>query len=93
MEKNEILRTQVSEVVDNQISANDPPETSGALTRLQELGYDENDAKTLIGKCVEVEIVDILKSGDSFDKNRYLDNLSTLPKEPNKDQPSAGTPD
>ena len=69
-------------VVDNQLRANDPPETRSTLKRLVEEGYSEKDAKELIGCAVTSEIFDIMKRGEEFDLRRYVAALNKLPKLP-----------
>lgn len=82
METNKILQKQFLQIVNNQLKLNDPPETSQAFKRLKELGYNEIDAKKLIGQCVVVEVFDAMKNGKPFNEKRYIRNLNNLPKEP-----------
>jgi hypothetical protein len=82
MDINELLRDQIFGIIENQIEANDPPETSETLARLRKEGYDEFTAKQLIGQCVTVELFDVMQNGNAFDEERYTQNLKNLPKEP-----------
>ncbi len=82
MESNEIIREQILEVVENQLRANDPPETKQTYDRLVDLGYNDSDAKKLISQCVLVEIFDAYKHGKTFDEKRFVQNLNNLPQEP-----------
>ena len=82
MKTSEILREQIIEIVEKQISNNDPPETSLTFKRLISSGYKESDVKMLIGQCVSIEIFNVLKHGNTFDQERYVKNLNKLPKEP-----------
>jgi hypothetical protein len=82
MKAREQLRQQIFEIIDNQIKSNDPPETKQALNRLIKLGYSKDDAKMLIGQCISVELFDILKNKIPFNPDRYVKNLTKLPKEP-----------
>jgi hypothetical protein len=82
MDINELLRDQIFGIIENQIEANDPPETSETLARLRKEGYDEFTAKQLIGQCVTVELFDVMQNGNEFDEERYTQNLKNLPKEP-----------
>ncbi len=82
MESKEILRKQFLEIVNNQIKSNNPPETNQTLKRLKAMGYNDKDARILIGQCVVVEIFDVLKHRKPFDEKRYIKNLRNLPKEP-----------
>jgi hypothetical protein len=82
MEENDILGEQILEIVQNQLKANDPPETRLTFDRLLEEGYTEIQIKQMIASCVMVEIYDVLKSGKEFDEERYVRNLKELPKGP-----------
>jgi hypothetical protein len=81
-EHNPQLKAAVLEVVDNQLTDNDPPETKETLTRLIKKGMTEEDAKIYIGQAVSIEIFDILKHQNEFNTDRYLKNLKQLPNEP-----------
>jgi peroxiredoxin family protein len=80
MEKNPYLNTAILEVVDNQITANDPPETTQTLERLKKEGYSEKEAIELIACVVSVEIFDILKTKEEFNLERFVKALNKLPK-------------
>ena len=82
MKPNEKARKQILQIVENQLRQNDPPETKTTLERLMRSGYDNRDAKILIGQCVAVEIFNIFKKKTPFDNDRYVKNLSNLPKDP-----------
>ncbi|MCP3930318.1 MAG: hypothetical protein GY705_14585 [Bacteroidetes bacterium] len=82
MEDSKILREQIFEIVNSQITNNDPPETSETYQRLIKSGYNEEESKQLIGQCVAVELFNIFKNNQPFNKVRYIRNLSNLPKEP-----------
>lgn len=82
MKSGEILRKQVFEIIDNQLKANDPPETKLTYDRLRKKGFNDYQTKQYIGQCVIVELFDVLKDGKSFDNERYVRNLQALPKEP-----------
>ncbi len=83
MEKsNPYLKLAVMEVVENQLETNDPPETRLTLKRLTEQNISEEDAKLLIAQAVTVEIYNILKNREEFDRERFVKNLRRLPREP-----------
>lgn len=82
MKSNEIAREQILTIVRNQIKDNDPPETKQTFERLKGLGYNVTDAEMLIGQCVAIEIFNILKHKQPFDKIRYIRNMNKLPQEP-----------
>ena len=58
MKVNERLRDTIFEVMDNQINANDPPETALTLERLVSEGYSDFQAKQLIGQTVVIEVIE-----------------------------------
>ncbi|MGM0541411.1 MAG: hypothetical protein ACQEQR_03100, partial [Pseudomonadota bacterium] len=61
---------------------NDPPETWKTLERLTAQGYPENEAKRLLACVVTSEIFDVLKKKESFNLERFVKALNTLPKLP-----------
>lgn len=82
MESNEMIREQIFGIIEDQIKNNNPPETNITFKRLIEEGYDDYDAKIMIGQCIAVELYDAIKHGKKFNEKRYLKNLTQLPKEP-----------
>jgi len=82
MKTNPRLKAIIIEVVDNQLRANDPPETRSTLDRLIAEGHPENDAKELIACVVTSEIFDVMKNKEEFDHQRYVDALNKLPQLP-----------
>jgi hypothetical protein len=81
-EGNPHLKATFLEVVDNQLKANDPPETGQTLERLIAQGISRDDAKDHIARAVCVEVYNVLKHNETFNKARYVRNLQHLPKEP-----------
>jgi hypothetical protein len=79
---NRRLKQAILEVVTNQISNNDPPETGQTLKRLRENGFSEQEALKLIGYVVASEVFAVLKSGRSYDQKAYIAALHALPKLP-----------
>ena len=82
MEENPYLKSAILEVVENQLQANDPPETRQAYDRLISEGYSEVEAKKLIGCIVSSEIFDVLKKQEPFNPERFAKALNELPKLP-----------
>jgi hypothetical protein len=82
MQGNPYLKAAILEVVDNQLSDNDPPQTRQTYKRLLASGLDDEEAKRLIGCVVVSEIFDILKKGETFNLERFLAALERLPKLP-----------
>ena len=84
METNLKLRNEIFKIIENQIEANDPPETLKTFKRLKDQGLNDFEVKQLIGQCVAVEIYNVMKFKNPFDKERYIKNLNNLPKEPSE---------
>jgi len=83
MEKsNPRLKRAFLEVVENQLEANDPPETRETLKRLTSEGVSEDNAKIYIAQAVCMEVYLALKHKQEFNLPRYLKNLKRLPEEP-----------
>lgn len=76
------MRDQIFGIINNQLRDNDPPETKRTFDRLRKQGFDDFQAKQMIGQCITVELFDVLKSGKPFDNDRYIKNLKALPEEP-----------
>ena len=76
------MKVAIIEVIDNQLAANDPPETRQTLDRLLSEGHSEKDAKKLIGCVVVAEIFDVLKKGEPFNLERFIQALNALPTIP-----------
>jgi hypothetical protein len=72
----------ILEIVDNQLNANDPPETGQTLDRLIAQGISREDAKDHIARAVCVEVYNVLKHNETFNNARYVRNLQHLPEEP-----------
>lgn len=82
METNPRLKALILEVVNNQLTANDPPQTRQTYERLLASGMDDEEARRLIGCVVVSEVFAILKNQESFDLARFVGALERLPKLP-----------
>ena len=82
MDKNTHLKSAILEVVENQLQANDPPETKQTFDRLISEGHSEHEAKELIGSVVSSEIFDVLKKQEPFNPDRVAKALYKLPELP-----------
>jgi hypothetical protein len=76
------LRAAILEVVDNQITNDNPPETRQTYDRLLREGISAYDAKSLIGSVVAVEIFEVLKRQEPFNPQRFVQALNRLPELP-----------
>ncbi len=82
MKHNKHLQSAIFEAIDNQLEANEPPETGLTFRRLLNAGHSEYEAKQLIGQAMAIELWDIMKNKAVFNEKRYIQNLEELPKEP-----------
>jgi hypothetical protein len=81
-ETNPELGKTILEVVRNQIRDNDPPESRQTFERLKNEGYTADEARRLISTAVTVELFHIMRDRESFNRERFLWNLTHLPQEP-----------
>lgn len=79
---NPYLHAAILEVVENQLANNTPPETRQTYERLMREGRSEDDAKSLIGSVVAVEIFEVLKRQEPFNHERFVQALNRLPELP-----------
>lgn len=83
--EDEDFQQEVHEIVQNQLADNDPKEVAQTLKKLKLLGIDEEQGKTLIGKCLAIELLDVIQNEATYNAKRYINNLKRLPMEPNAD--------
>ena len=76
------LGEEMKEVVRNQIKQNDPPETKLTYDRLINEGFPEDEVMRLLAVVVAAEIFIVMKSGEPFNQERYINWLNDLPKVP-----------
>ena len=81
MSDNSRLDAAVWEVVENQLRDLDPPQTKQTYDRLLAAGYDDSQARAMIGKAVLTEIVAVLQSGRPYDEQRFTAALAKLPEQ------------
>jgi SOS response regulatory protein OraA/RecX len=74
-----ILNQAILEVVENQLRADNPPETRKTFERLLKEGFDEQEAKQLIASVVAGEVFDVLKQQQPYDHERFVKALNQLP--------------
>ena len=75
-------KANISEIIEDQIKTNNPPETKITYNRLLSLGYSAFDTKKLMGMCLIIEVLGISETKSYFNENRYVKNLKNLPNEP-----------
>ena len=79
---NPMLQATLSDVLDTQLRDGDPPETRATFTRLLGEGVEEKESRRLIGCVIAAEIFAVMKSKKSFDRERFVGRLETLPEMP-----------
>jgi hypothetical protein len=72
------LKALILEVVENQLRANDPPETRQTFERLLAAGYSRRQAVEMIGSAVVEEIWTVLHERKPFDRARFKASLEKL---------------
>jgi len=84
-EYNPHLKEAILEIVSNQLSSNNPPETKATLARLISEGYSKQDAKEYIGAVLSAHIYEIFSEEHEFDESQYIKDLQDLPTLPWKE--------
>jgi hypothetical protein len=74
------VRAAILEAVENQLSADDPPEVRLTLKRLVEKGSSERAARLYIGVALLFEMNEILRTKEPFNEERYVASLKRLPQ-------------
>ncbi len=82
MDDPKAVREAFLEIVNSQITNNDPPETKQTFERLIKSGWSQQDSKKMIATCIAVEFYGIMTKQKPFNDERYLKNLKNLPEEP-----------
>lgn len=75
------LKALILEVVENQVQANNPPETRQTLDQLFAKGYSRQEALERIGSAVVGEIWAMLKENKPYDPVRYRAALERVLEE------------
>ncbi|MBF0420980.1 MAG: hypothetical protein HQL78_12535 [Magnetococcales bacterium] len=72
----------IMNAVDNQLRNNDPPEAREAYERLISQGFNDAEARQLIGSAISCETIMVLHHKKPFDLSRYVSSLNNLPDLP-----------
>jgi hypothetical protein len=75
----------IFDVVRNQMKDDNPPETNLTYKRLIDLGISDFETKQMIGRCIAIEIFNVLKYKQPYNEQRYIRHLNQLPAEPEDD--------
>lgn len=76
------FRAALREAIQNQITANNPPETEQTLSRLIAAGFAEEDAWRMLSAVLAVELAAIVREGRPFSLGAYVKALKALPDLP-----------
>ena len=79
MSENKKARETILQIVENQISANDPPLVNITLDRLINSGFSRPEAIGHIASALVIELNGALAHSEPFNSNRYDYNLRQLP--------------
>jgi hypothetical protein len=94
--RGDLIRSAVLQVVEKQIAENDPPETRGALERLQARGLSRALALHTIGFAVSREVWAVLRNERAYDGDRVrriLDGLGRGDEASGAGHGAAGPPE
>ncbi|MBF0421119.1 MAG: hypothetical protein HQL78_13260 [Magnetococcales bacterium] len=72
----------IMNAVDHQLRNNDPPEAMETYERLISQGFDDAEARQLIGSAISSETMMVLHHRKPFDLKRYILYLRNLPDLP-----------
>jgi hypothetical protein len=76
------VRAALLEAIQNQITANNPPETEQTFGRLIAAGFGEEEVWRLLSAVLAVELAAILREGRPFSLDAYVKALKALPDLP-----------
>ncbi len=82
IETNPKLGKEILKVVENQIRDNDPAETRQTIERLKVEGWTDDEARRLVASAVSVELFHIMRDRETFNRKRFVWNLTHLPRAP-----------
>ena len=76
----------ILQIVEKQLSDNQPAEAGQALERLTSAGFSEEESKHLIGSAIAAEMRAVVETSKPFNAERYAGLLAKLPELP-KERP------
>lgn len=86
----ELFRKALREVVQNQIRDRNPPETKETYDRLRAAGHGHDESMGLLATAVLDEMNQILRSGEAFNRTRFVAGLRALPELPGSGEKPTG---
>ncbi len=85
-ERGQRVRELLFEVIENQMSMDNPPESRKTYQRLLELGFSRDETMRMMAAVVITEMNDMVKENRTFDEAGYVEALKALPKLPYDDK-------
>ena len=76
------FRAALREAIQNQITANNPPQTKETFGRLIAAGFAEEDAWRLLSAVLAGELAALVREGRPFSLGAYVKALKALPDLP-----------
>ncbi|KEQ14081.1 hypothetical protein [Endozoicomonas numazuensis] len=77
-----VTEAHLLEIVENQLTENNPQRVKETLLRLTMTGMERQEAMDYIACALSVEIIDIIQNSATFNLKRYEQNLDKLPDTP-----------
>ena len=73
-----VLHVLIHQIIENQIDAQDPPETAETLEQLMQQGLTRHEAVHKIGAVLIGDISEMMQHRQTFDNQRYVQSLRQL---------------
>lgn len=75
----QILRDALLEILENQLRDFDPPETKETYDRLIAEGYSEKETRHFLAAAIGMEINEMMRDMEPFNRDRFVATLRELP--------------
>ena len=85
-ERGQRIRELLFEVIENQMSMDNPPETRKTYQRLLDQGFSRDETMRMMAAVVITEMNNMVKENRTFDEGGYVEALKGLPKLPYDDE-------
>lgn len=85
MKQQDNIRIILEGIIDKQLKHNQPPETLQTYNRLVDNSYTDEEARLLISRALQIELYNLMRYAEPFNKHRFLQNLKHLPDLPDAD--------
>ena len=76
---NSRLKTAIDAAINQQVAEKNPPQTAETIERLQSEGFTKEEAYTLVGHLVSLEVAEELIGKQGMNMERYIVALEQLP--------------